>query len=102
MDLAGWTALTVAVCAGTAQIIVAVATLIRQLRTEAMVRDVGRTLNGRLDLLLSERELRLRAEHAAELERIRTAALAGLAQPSRPEGLIRPQTPEGGPSGEVR
>lgn len=88
MDYAGAIALVVAVTTGVIQILLTVAALIRVLRTEAAVEHVGRGMNGRLDALLVERELRVRAEHAAELERLRVAALGALAQPVRPEGLI--------------
>lgn len=102
MDYAGIAALIVALCAGVAQIIVATATLMRVLRTEAKVETVGRSMNGRLDLLLAEREMRLRAEHSAEIERLRVAAIAGLGQPVRPEGVIRMvPKPEGGESGST-
>lgn len=95
MDYPGLAALIVAITAGLAQVIVAVATLVRLLRCEAKVEGVGRGLNGRLDLLLLERERRMQAEHAVEMEKIRTSALSGLTRIDRPEGKIVTRQLEG-------
>jgi hypothetical protein len=91
MDYPGAIALVVAITVGVVQVIASIITLVRVIRAEAAVHDVGRALNGRLDMLLQEREARVRAEHAAELERVRASAAGRLGLSSRPEGVIRPQ-----------
>ena len=58
------------------------------LRIHGSVETLSRGLNGRLDALLAEREQRVRAEAAAEVERLRLAALVRGHEPARPEAII--------------
>ncbi len=105
MDAAGWTGWILAMVIACTQLAVALAALWRVVSVELRVEQVAGSLNGRLDMLLQERELRLRAEHQAEIERNRALTLGALAVPTRPEPVVRefppapPSTGGGGGAG---
>jgi hypothetical protein len=102
MDQQGWMAFVVALISGMTQLVLAVATMLRVLKVETRVDTVAASLNGRLDMLLQERELRLRAEHQAEVERQRAQSLLTFVPPFRPEAIVKtipsspPERKEGG------
>ncbi len=96
MDASAWTGWILAMVIAVTQLLVALAALWRVVSVELRVEQVASSLNGRLDMLLAERELRLRAEHAAEVAQERALSLAGMVPAARPEGIIR-EVPGPGP-----
>ena len=80
-------------CAGIAAVLAALAALITALKARQDIRDVGQQINGRIDQLLDERERRVRAEHAAQLERERLSSIQPLARTARPLPHVEQRPP---------
>ena len=94
MTAADVAALVLSILAGLAAVISALTAMIAAIRTGHDVSVLGKALNGRLDMLLTAREARIRAETSAQLERERVQDLASFGAPLRTTPLLKRISPD--------